>query len=70
MVLEYLQRGLLRFYKQDSSVVIISDYMFYGSKQEEIDEWCWQRLGYHPRTGMVLTFKKESDMALFLLRWS
>jgi hypothetical protein len=57
----------MRFQIIDSRVVMIVDYMFYI---EEIDEWCWQQFGYHPREGMIMTFRNEKDISLFLLRWA
>jgi hypothetical protein len=49
---------------------MIVDYRFYGSGENEIDEWCWQQFGYHPREGMIMTFKDERDISLFMLRWA
>lgn len=60
----------VRFFKADSRVVIVFDYKFYAEREEEIDEWCWQAFDYHPREGLVLTFRNESDTNMFLLRWS
>jgi len=60
----------MKFQILDSRVVMIVDYMFYGSGENEIDEWCWQQFGYHPREGMIMTFKDERDISLFMLRWA
>jgi hypothetical protein len=60
----------MRFSGVDNKVLIIYDYHFYGDHQEEIDEWCWQTFGYHPREGMVMTFRSEQDVTWFLSRWA
>jgi hypothetical protein len=60
---------VVKFIKADSKCVIISDWRSYAIMEEAIDEWCWQTFSYHPRTGMVLTFKNEADMNIFLLMW-
>jgi len=61
---------LLKANQADSLVVIIRDYEFFdGDTTEDMDEWCWQTLGYHPREGMVLTFREPSHTNWFMLRW-
>jgi hypothetical protein len=60
----------MKFQIQDSRVIYILDYRYYGSKVDEIDEWCWQQFSYHPREGMVMTFRNENNMSLFLLKWA
>ena len=62
---------VVKFVRGDSKTLIIADWRAYDvSMEEEVDEWCWQTFSYHPRTGMVLTFKDENDMNMFLLRWA
>jgi hypothetical protein len=61
---------MMKFMEFGSDTLVISDYKFYADYQEEIDDWCWQKFGYHPREGMVVHFKHEQDMTLFLLRWA
>ena len=61
---------VVKFIKADSKSLIIADWRSYdASLEEEMDEWCWQSFSYHPRKGMVLTFKDEADMNMFLLAW-
>jgi len=66
----YAQVGMMKFTEFGSDTLVISDYNFYADHQEEIDDWCWQKFGYHPREGMVIHFKRDQDMMLFLLRWA
>jgi hypothetical protein len=62
---------VVKFVRGDSKSLVIADWRAYDvSLEEEMDEWCWQTFSYHPRTGMVLTFKTEADMNIFLLAWS
>jgi hypothetical protein len=36
-----------------------------------INNWCVQNLGYHARTAYNrFEFKKDSDLTMFVLRWS
>ena len=58
-----------KFIKVDDRVVVIANWQFYVMLEEDIDEWCWQTFSYHPREGMVLTFRNEADINMFLLRW-
>lgn len=60
----------VKFIRADSRVVIISDWRSYLLEEEAIDEWCWQTFEYHPREGMVLTFRNDADINVFLLRWA
>lgn len=51
-------------------LLMIIDYRWFAENEEEIDKWCFKRFDYHPRDGMFLSFKNESDVLLFLLRWA
>ena len=53
----------------DSLVVILTDYVYFLDITKAVDEWCWQTFGYHPREGMVLTFREPSHTNWFILRW-
>jgi len=59
-----------KFHRADSLVIILTDFVYFADNAEAVDEWCWQTLGYHPREGMILTFRKPSHTTLFMLRWS
>lgn len=58
----------MKFITLDPRTVLIVDHMYY--ELEEIDEWLWQNLDYHPRDGMIVTFRSEPEMTHFLLKWS
>ncbi len=60
----------MKFSKAKENVLIIIDYKWYFSLQDEIDNWCFSMFKYYPREGMVLSFYKEVDLVTFLLRWS
>lgn len=51
-------------------LLLIIDYRWFGENEEEIDNWCFKRFNYRPRDGLLLSFKNESDVLLFLLRWT
>jgi hypothetical protein len=50
-------------------VVILTNFVYFQDT-EALDEWCRQTFGYHPRKGIVLTFRKPSHTTLFVLKWS
>jgi len=60
----------MKFSKAKDNVLIILDFKWYFSLQDEIDNWCFNTFKYSPREGMVLSFYKEVDLVTFLLRWS
>jgi hypothetical protein len=60
----------MKFSKAKENVLIIIDYKWYFSLQDEIDNWCFSMFKYYPREGMVLSFYNEVDLVTFLLRWS
>jgi hypothetical protein len=59
---------LMKLLQADSLVVILTDFAYFRDT-EALDEWCWQTFGYHPRTGMVMTFREPSHTNWFMLRW-
>lgn len=64
----------MRFMKYFSdyhgTVLVIHDYVFYAEHEEEIGKWCWQTFNYHPKRGLVMSFRNEQDAGWFLARWS
>jgi hypothetical protein len=60
----------MKFSKAKENVLIILDYKWYSSLQDEIDNWCFNMFKYYPREGMVLSFYNKKDLVTFLLRWS
>jgi hypothetical protein len=60
----------MKFSKAKDNVLIILDFKWYFSLQDEIDNWCFNTFKYYPREGTVLSFYKEVDLVTFLLRWS
>lgn len=49
--------------------ILIVDYRYYVRHQEEIEDWVDTTFGYMERSGMVLDFKNETDLCVFLLKW-
>ena len=47
--------------------VVLSDYMYWGPIQEDLDEWCEENDCF--RTGTVLFFKTNEAFIMFKLRW-
>jgi len=50
--------------------LIIVNFNHFARYQTEIDNWCFDNLGYNPRLGMLLKFSKITDLELFLLKWN
>ena len=63
-----LNEILMKLLQADSLVVILTDFAYFADT-EALDEWCWQTFGYHPREGVVLTFREPSHTDWFVLRW-
>ena len=54
-----------------SSILMISDYIYWMDNEREILNWMVDNLpnGIDHQEGMVLTFDNEQDRLMFLLRW-
>jgi len=60
-----------KFYRLDNEcILIITDINYFMYRYDEIDNWCYNTFGYHPREGIVLTFVSESDMMFFMLKFT
>ena len=60
----------MTFCRCGDAKVLIVDFRWYVSRQDEIENWCIINLDYEPRHGMVMSFNCESDLMLFLLKWN
>ena len=70
LLLNMVDEISMQIYRADSLVVIIRDYEFFdGDNIEAMDEWCWQTFGYHPRAGMIMTFREPSHTTWFVLKY-
>lgn len=55
--------------EQMKPFVIIVDYKYYLSNEQDIIEWCDKCVSGWKLTGMIVEFKSEEDRLAFLLRW-
>ncbi len=53
----------------DRHILICADYVFAHDHAPEMREWLRDNTPGAVWTGMVIEFKTEQDMVLFLLRW-
>lgn len=58
-----------RFIAAPDQVLIIADWRWWVTNQDEIDDWMHDNLKNWKHEGMVLTFYDEKEYMLFLLRW-
>lgn len=50
-------------------VIIVIDFKFWVNNETEIKSWCERKNIKIVNTGLLVQFERESDMALFLLKW-
>jgi hypothetical protein len=51
-------------------LLILFDYKWYVKNEKEIIDWCDNHLSYFSQQGMGLHFASETELTMFLLRWS
>ncbi len=56
--------------KKHGPKCIITDALYFLYFEDEIRQYLLDTFGYEGITGMVINFKTEEDMFVFLLRWS
>jgi hypothetical protein len=50
-------------------MMLISNYIWYGRNEAEIDAWGREHLPGFYRAGMILFFGTEAEKTMFMLKW-